>query len=361
LISRLDLEVRYALDNLLISSSDFSLRLSECPPLLNSLLDYFFECLEKYIAISGTNWIFLDYKSLFELEQLTKSSFQANSDSTFDDLKALGEKLIIIATIFRNASLNPENVEIMGKHPGFSNAVYMMFKFPIPQDIYDYWTSGDVDLILSCTPLYALEFRKCGLILLSNLGLYFTIEDESTMQLIVDVCSDFIMEKDTSYVYPAIDALAHLWVMPKNQATISELKNIPHLCERLMRLLPTRYFTYDISQSQLAMYELVMLVLCTLVTTLRGQAQTEVCALPGLIPLMLTLSKRPPIPGIQLEIIQQFWSVRERAFKSYLTACKATNTGKQIEQYLTMLMIFAQRDGDNWMINMILEFLADCE
>ena len=361
LISRLDLEVRYALDNLVIYSSENDLLFPQCAQLFNSLVEFFFEVMDKLYG-NTKPCKFYNVKTLNEIESVSTNVFQSDCIPTVVEHRVLMDRLVVISMIFRNSSMNPENLEIMAKHPGFAKAVILLLNIPIPQEFVEFLENGDVDSVTTASPCNTLEHRKNAIIILSNIGSMFPIENIPTMQLIYDVCTDFISEKDGAYLYPAVDCLARLLIDVNHQLFLAEIENLPSLVDVLLALLPTRAFSYDTLSPQMAIYELVMLILCIVTLVARGPARVSIIT-KQLKQQMLALSKRPPsgFRVMPIEIIREFWSVRERALRIYLVCLKGARLTEEVERDLVMMMSIAQRDGDMWMSAAILEFLLDYE
>ena len=357
----MDLEVRFALDTLVIYSSEEDLFLAQCPQLLNSLVEYFFEVMNKLYA-SCKAQRFYDYKTLYEMETLSNEVFQGSSEATIDEKGMLANKLAMLSMIFRNCSMIPDNVDLMGKHPGFAKVVILMLKVPVPIELEDFFENPETHIAQSL-PCTTLEHRKNAVIVLSNIGGMFPIPNPPTLQLITSVCKDFISETDTAYVYPAVDCLAKIFIDAGNQAKIADLDGIQFLVEGLLLLIPTKAFPYEASKPLMALYELVMLLLCIITSNIRGGTREKVMT-KQFAQHMLILSKRPAInyrATIPIEIVREFWSVRERALRIYLTCIKGKKLGDLVQTELILMMSIAQRDGDLWMSAAILEFMLDQE
>lgn len=352
--SKLPYQIRYALDCLCIYSSEYSLRFVENPELLDTLVEYMQDCLSR---IETKNEKFYTYRELYEFETMALEGLQPGT-GTFDTVKELAEQLCAVGLILRNASIHPENLAFMSVNQGLISIIYQTLNLPIPEELED-----EEDRGLCTVPLcHVLEHRKNALMTLSCIGARVEIPDIKTAQLILKVCADFISEKNMYYVYPATDALAKLYLSSRNQQLFSQCDGLAGLCVDLLRLMPSNGFTYDTTPQQMALWELAMLILCTTVTIVDHSLQRSIIKIPGFLTIMLKLSKRPfspPYFRAPLELLQQFVGIRERAFKTWLLCGRLVVPFRELEEKVLLMMVVAQRDGDLWMVSLILDFLAD--
>jgi hypothetical protein len=354
-------QIRYALDTLSIYSSEFKLLFSECPDLLDTLAEYMIELYCELIPDTKTMSRFYTYRELFEMEHMTNHYLQDDSEPTIDKKKQLHEQLTGIGLVFRNASLLPENQLLMAENTLVIQMALKTLSFPVPETteyIFNHPYSTPVSLPIFTT----LEHRKNALILLSNLAQHMSLPDEETTQWIVDVCRDFISELDVYYVYPAIDVLARLFLKQENLQLISECEGILPLCEDLLQLLPANGFSFETTPNQMAQYELVLMVLCNLVYCVGESHQKRIVEFPGFFQILRNCSRRPIAPPMfrpPPELLSQFFAVRERSFKTYMYCRRRYGVFREVEKEMVEWMYRAQREGDQWMVVMIVDFLSD--
>ena len=354
----MDLEVKFALDQMVIYSFENEFLVARQQHLFNTLVQYTFEVMEKLYS-GRSNDLFYGYKDLFELECMGNSVFQKDCLPTIVESNVLADRMGVLGVLFRNLSMVAENVEILAKHPGFSKIVILMLNLPLPQEAVEFLEGGD-GCVVTCGRIDCLEHRKNAVIILQNIASEYKVENVETMNLIINICKDFISEPNHCYVYPSVDLLAKLLINVQHQQFLLEVEGIVELVEMVLELLPIKAFAYETAQTQMALYELVMLVLCVL-TNLSHMEKSQIIT-KHLSHRMLALSKRPlSTIRMPIEIIKEFWSVRERALRIYLDCLKYLRMSLENEKELVMMMSIAQREGDLWMSAAILEFLVEYE
>lgn len=365
--SRLDFHVRYALDTLLIYSSENTLRFDSFPELLDTMCEFMLEVFYKVYPIKNqqSTQRFYTYKELYELEFISNSYLQDNCDETLCTLKQHVEELCAMGLILRNVSLVAENQPILSKHVYFLQLIYKTLDTPVPDKLKAYF-DGDSSSFPVTVPFFnTLELRKNALLSLSCIANEIQLPDKETAQLILSICSDFISELDMYYVYPAVDTLARLYLNPCNLALFSECNDLKELSNYLLKLLPQRGFTYDTTPNQMAQYELVLMVLCTTVQMVDEELQRQIIELPYFLNQIGHLAKRPITVGLHMrqpppELINQFFPARERAFKTYLQMKRIVTPQHKLEKELMMDWMYrAEREGDTWMVQLIVEFMAE--
>jgi hypothetical protein len=350
-------EVRYALDNLMIYSSEFALKLSDHPEMLDTLID-FMEVTRNYLFPSK-NSKFYTYKELYEMEDFSQNSLQSGCLKTFNGFLEANEKFLAGGMILRNSCLVPDNFGLLTKNIRFHYLMFDLLDVPIPKELEDFYSSRKEQLI-SYPSVCALEQRKNAIISLSTIASHVRLPDQQTTDTIMKVLADFIQEQDLYYVYPSVEILSKLLLTPTNHQYIVETStDLAQVVLSLLDILPGKGFTYETTPNQMALWELVMLILSVLTTIVKGDLIQKFVSIPGFKSIMLTLSKRPvssPKYRPPQELLQQFSGVRERAFEIYLILARM---GKRDQELLLTKMLFAHRDGDAWLVKMIVDFLSD--
>jgi hypothetical protein len=355
--SGLNYEVKFALDTLVIYSAELGLKFTECIELLDTLIDFMFTCIDLQFGHIKPQKMYT-YRELYEIETMTLQGLQANCGGTFDAKQQLTEKFCSAGLILRNSCLVPENLLFLCKSQRFHQLLFETINLPIPEEI-DSFLLSTKDFLTTYPLFSSLEHRKNAIVTLSSIGAHVILPNQQTADTIVGICTDFISEEDIYYVYPAVDSLAKLLLNTQNHTLISQT-NLTPLVQELLKILPQKGFTYETTPNQMALWELVMMIIHVLSTVLVGESLQKIIKLHGFTSTVLNLSKRPIAPPKYRpppELLSQFMGIRERAFETYLTAMKSLE--KNIQELLLTKMLFAQRDGDYFMVKLILESLSD--
>ncbi|KAJ3322499.1 hypothetical protein HDV06_003043 [Boothiomyces sp. JEL0866] len=357
--SKMPLQVKFALDCLSIYSAEFNLKFPDYPELLNSLVYHMDDCLKKSTE-NRSNEKFFSYKELFEYEWNSVSQLQDSCEGSIDVLKNLMEEATSIGLILRNASMHPENHALMSGKEDLVNILFWTLNLPVPEKIAHLDKSNSTT-ILSYPVFHVLEHRKNAVIVLSNIGHNVTIPNDKYAQLLINVCSDFISEANTYYVYPATDLLARVLLQSTNQMLIGSCKNLLELANVLLKNLPWTGLPVDALPSQLALWELSMLNLNSIIGLASAEQKSKIIAIPSLMKVLYLLSKRPVAQyGVPPELLMQFAGIRERSFRTYIECIRFSGKhSKKIEAELLQRMVLAQRDQETWLVAQILEFLSD--
>ncbi|KAJ3254719.1 hypothetical protein HK103_006871 [Boothiomyces macroporosus] len=357
--SKMPLQVKFALDCLSIYSAEFNLKFAEYPDLLNSLVYHMEDCLKKSTE-NRSNDKFYSYKELFEYEWNSISQLQDNCVGSIDVVKNLMEEATTIGLILRNASMHPENHALMSQKEDLVQMLFWTLNLPVPEAIahLDKSVSGT---ILSYPVFHVLEHRKNAVIILSNIGHNITIPNDKYAQLLIDVCTDFISEANTYYVYPATDLLARVLLQSTNQILIGACSKLLDLANVLLKNLPWTGLPIDAQPSQLALWELTMLNLNSIIGLAPAEQKSEIIAIPSLMKVLYLLSKRPVAQyAVPPELLMQFTGIRERSFRTYIECTRFSGKhSKKIETELLQRMVIAQRDQEAWLVAQILDFLSD--
>ncbi|KAI8896214.1 hypothetical protein BC833DRAFT_598498 [Globomyces pollinis-pini] len=350
--SGLTYQIRYGLDVLTIYSSEFQFRIQEYPPILDTLVILMKSTLAKLEM--KPNQKFLTYRELFEIESTIQTSFQANYESSLDENKWLMEQTCAIGLILRNATLLPDNQFTMSKNVNFITIIFQTLNLPISSELESLTNPyGSLPITLPTTNV--LEHRKNSLIMLSNIANYVILPNQEMANLIVQVCTDYISETDNYYVNPALDVLGKLLTIHENQVLIGNSIHVQELCTIIFSQLPTQGFSFDATPHLLTQWELMMMILSTIVSVLSNLDKQELSK-KQYIQQLKFLASRPKYQTTYppaLELQQQFASIRERAFRTFIELGKDS-----IEEDMVRFLFLASKNGDIWMVTIILEYLS---
>ncbi|KAJ3277596.1 hypothetical protein HK104_003172, partial [Borealophlyctis nickersoniae] len=117
--SRMEMEVRYALDVLTVLSADpaVTIPLPQCPDLLDALLGLMCESLDTIITPSKKRR-FETYAELFEKE-VDGGLVQAGCEWTVDEREVVGERVAAVGLVLRNLSFGAENQPVLARNDKF--------------------------------------------------------------------------------------------------------------------------------------------------------------------------------------------------------------------------------------------------
>lgn len=382
--SRLPMQIQFALDVLLISSHESALKFNTAPDLLTNLVDFFNEIIIKCLPMqkqvksekvksehqiekikneipSAAKEDLFSYSNELESERVNAAKLQGNTRSSLDHQAKRCDYLAAIGLIFRNASFDNDNLQIMTAHNGFRSLLFDCLDLPSKYGPFSYGES------LFCTEAYpkTLEHRKNALVCLSNLGRQVPLESVEQANLVMRVCQDFIAEESGTYTYTALEVLSRLYVYQPNQFYFDQCNYHASLTHTLLKLLPWCGFTISpiFSTADLAEYELLMALLTCLITPNHLSEILEKS--PELPRIMNNLFKKPIVQGARLppqsDVLAQFMSIRERSLRILKVIVKSYPSSsiqrRFWEQELYEPAWKSHIENEGWIGNIILEFI----
>ncbi|KAI8819955.1 uncharacterized protein EV422DRAFT_532941 [Fimicolochytrium jonesii] len=307
--SGIEHEIRWALDLLLVASSKKSglkIPLQDCPELLwviCHLVTSWMESCEVPDSPQG-------YRSLASTIGQEHLRVGKRKKRTFDVMDADEDRALVGSMILRNISFGEVGLTMAGDKI-FLETLQKMLTIQTGE------TRG---------ASAALEHRKNALIILSNIGGRISFPVGDSVQIILDVLSDFLDDLDTPYAFPALEALAKVTLTYQNAdlAAETDLDKLALLCERLLLALPTDGLKMDATPEDLASWEMASIALHNL-TQSNDSIKLRLVHIPGFITLMLRLSI-PPSSDLHpsLTLPQSTRGVSQMATASISQRCMRT-------------------------------------
>lgn len=314
--SRLDFEIKYAIDVLVIYSAEQALSFKQAPYLLNALLELMKDSLAHEIE-SLSPGVFVSYEKLLELSKCMNDRGVGNSKHS--------EWSLGIGLILRNASFHPENQGLLSQHSKLHEILFWTLNLPIPASIIESYEKNSMFMREFST----LEQRKNSLVTLSNIAHLFHLTLDMG-PLLIETLADFIPGE---YEYIALDVLSKLLLLEPNHRVIAAC-SLLDLMANIMKLLP-RTWPIEPSQDELATYELSLVCVFTLCTLLNPESKSECQRMHSLH--LQALCIKPAGFGTQYD------TLRERCIKSISEVGAHSTSGlvRMIETCAAM--------GDTWM------------
>ncbi|KAL5032042.1 hypothetical protein BDV3_000639 [Batrachochytrium dendrobatidis] len=383
--SRLQSEVRYALDALLIFSHEGTIRFTECIDLLNALVRLAGDSLTELFSLTQAKMQVLDhphatYLSLFETQFHEQHMLEPMGRPTLCRTKLLSDCCLSIGIILRNCSFFPENQRMLAEHAGVVELLYWeidltaLLDTPMAEYIDGNYTADTYDQCSNvedeaskphqdnlldverradfsvCSELaqdttdsathsfprchrqtvpkptfsmlHILDHRKNAIVILSNIGNFVHCRTESISTAFLNTISDFI-GCNSAYVYPALDAMARLMLVSDNLDRFSRYDGIYVLANRIAALLPDRIL-FDMPPEQHALLELVSMTLYSVTFIGNDMLRQHICQIPGLIQTLLRLCHLPYMQyiGQRVNVTQAQFKLLQKQLIQMLPICQ---------------------------------------
>ena len=264
--SRLDTEVKYALDALLAISyqKQFLLSFAKLPKLLRSLLDIFEICMcEAFGApplssnrqgLKRPGSAFMTYADLFVAEEREMINWESleSPNTLVDDRTANAERLTTIITLLSNFSFHTENAQVFSQDSRLKKLICRLV-----------WIITYPEL-----PIKGFGYRKAGYLLhRKNLVLFFSnvanlwhLSTESG-PIHIHLLLDFMKTKEINYGHLALEALAKLSLVDTNYDSFVSYEEPEQLIALTLEYLPMEGLHLDATPETIAGWELASLLL----------------------------------------------------------------------------------------------------
>lgn len=251
-----------------------------------------------------------------------------------------------------SVKVGPDSLYFLGKYsstssspPAISNHISNP---PPPLSTYN--------RVSSFTAHKILDYRKNVIVILAYMGFIYRIPNLKTGQLILAIIHDFIQVSDNIYSMCALDALTKLTVLHDNRTLLRDVDadTFKSLARSLLEFLPTNGvldpLRINYNQDDVACWEMASLCLYNLMTLDYGDIRAALCGIPGIFPLLLTISRTPvfrplvpPPPNNRKETPKEaamrmaqvnaptvYGFTFQRLMMVVWEACKGSDVGRQI-------------------------------
>jgi hypothetical protein len=283
--SLLEPEIKYALDALLIISSQKQplISLMKWTELLSSLLLCMECCIEGAFGVldkSPKNIRHIKeslYTTLYEREEREIEEVHEMGYKTLEDERVgHAERVLAMSTIFSNFAFQPDNALFLAKNERFRDIVTSLLTVTCQVNVPG----------MTIRQAGLLQHRKNLITLLSNVGSHYIIQP-AYGQLYVDIVVDFISHEGSVYAYIALEAFAKLTLLEENHDAVLECEGLQAIIHCTKRCFPYSGLSLETTPEMAASWELASLLLFNLTDMRDDSVVALLIKEPGLVALLI--------------------------------------------------------------------------